>query len=151
MKQVSQIELSELTGKDRKTVRRLLSHLNPAIGPHKAKLYDSRLALETLYLGRNGSEFVTPAEAVRRLTIAKEKEIVLDMEIKRGSRIPLEDVLAADREIFQMFTATLKANHNKLLTQEVINEIFDALRNWFHEWKDRADAAEPCHPTLWKS
>jgi hypothetical protein len=101
--------------------------------PHKAKLYDSRLALETLYLGRNGSEFITTAEAVRRLTIAKEKEIVLDMEIKRGSRVPLEDVLQSDTEIFQMFAGTLKANHNKLLTQEVINEIFETLRNWLDE------------------
>ena len=39
------------------------------------------------------------AEAVRRLTIAKEKEIVLDMEIKRGARIPIEDVSLTEKYI----------------------------------------------------
>ncbi len=39
------------------------------------------------------------AEAVRRLTIAKEKEIVLDMEIKSSARIPIEDVSLTEKYI----------------------------------------------------
>src|SRR5262245_48063787 len=120
--QVSQIQLSELTGKDRKTIRRLLSDLQPVPGPHKAKLYESRIALETLYYGKNGSEFISTAEAVRRLTIAKEKEIVLDMEIKRGSRVPLSDVAQSANAVFQMFAGTLKANRDKVMTEATINE-----------------------------
>ncbi len=61
-------------------------------GPHRAQLYDSARALENIYPGNGDGAFITMAEAVRRLTIAKEKEIVLDMEIKRGARIPIEDV-----------------------------------------------------------
>lgn len=150
--QVSQNQLSELTGRDRKTIRRLLSHLEPIPGPHKAKLYESQVALETVYYGSNGhGEFITTAEATRRLTIAKEREIVLDMEIKRGSRIPLSDVAQSTNEIFQMFAGTLKANRDKVMSEATINEIFEALRTWVQEWKERADAVEPCHPTLWKS
>ena len=139
-----------MTAKDRKTVRKFLGNLKPVSGRHGAKLYDSVLALETLYLGNNGNGFITTAEAVRRLTIAKEKEIVLDMEIKRSSRIPLEDVARSNNEIFVMFAQTLKANVNKTLTVEVVNEIFTAIREWAQEWKRRADEAPPCHPRLWQ-
>ena len=150
--QVSQNQLSELTGKDRKTIRRLLSNLAPTNGPHRAKLYESKIALETLYYGNNGNgEFVTTAEAVRRLTIAKEKEIVLDMEIKRGSRVPLEDVAETANQIFMGIAGTIKAYHNKVLTTEVINEIFTGIRDWSHSWRRQADKAERCDPTLWRS
>jgi hypothetical protein len=141
--------LSRHTGKDRRTIKKRLDKLPQGL---KGK-FDSVAALEAIYYGPSpdGNGFISQSEAVRRLTIAKEKEIVLDMEIKRGSRIPLEDVAASSQEIFQMFAGTLKANHGKVLTQETINEIFETLRNWFQEWTERADASEPCHPTLWQS
>jgi hypothetical protein len=141
--------LSRHTGKDRRTIKKRLDKL-----PQDAQgKFDSVAALETIYYGpsADGNGFISQSEAVRRLTIAKEREIILSMEIQRGSRIPLEDVAQSSNEIFQMFAGTLKANHNKVLTQETINEIFDALRNWFEEWKAKADAASPCHPTLWQS
>ncbi len=59
------------------------------------------------------------AEAVRRLTIAKEKEIVLDMEIKRGARIPIDDVSGRIRGV--MIASKLSAEQK--------NEILDRLRD----------------------
>src|SRR5215470_11026009 len=132
--------LSRHTGKDRRTIKRRLDKL-----PSDAKgKFDSVAALEAIYYGPSpdGNGFISQSEAVRRLTIAKEKEIVLGMEVTRGSRVPLQDVAQSTNEIFQMFAGTLKANHNKVLTQEVINEIFEAIRNWVQEWKERAEAAE---------
>ena len=82
--------LSRHTGKDRRTIKRRLDKL-----PQDAKgKFDSGAALEAIYYGPSpdGNGFISQSEAVRRLTIAKEKEIVLSMEIQRGSRIPLADV-----------------------------------------------------------
>src|SRR5262249_53320589 len=137
--------LSRHTGKDRRTVKKRLDKLPQDL---KGKL-DSVAALEAIYYGPSpdGNGFISQSEAVRRLTIAKEKEIVLSMEIQRGSRVPLADVAASTNEIFQMFAGTLKANRDKVMTEATINEIFEALRNWANDWKRQADDAEPCHPT----
>ena len=75
----------------------------------------------------------------------------LDMEIKRGSRIPLDIVADSAQEICLMFSQTLKANRDKVMSEATINEIFQTLRSWSQDWRRKADAAEPCHPTLWKS
>src|SRR5262249_21526023 len=141
--------LSRHTGKDRRTITKRLDKVPQDL---KGK-FASVTALEAIYYGPSpdGNGFISQSEAVRRLTIAKEKEIVLSMEIQRGSRVPLADVAASSNEIFQMFAGILKANRDKVMTEAKINEIFEALRNWFQEWKAKADAAEPCHPTLWKS
>ena len=68
------------------------------------------------------------AEAVRRLTIAKEKEIVLDMEIKRGARIPIEDVSLTEKYIlfFGHIRGVIIASK---LSAEQKNEILDRLRD----------------------
>jgi hypothetical protein len=144
--QVSQNQLSEWTGKDRKTVRRLLSHLKPIAGAHGAKLYDSKLALETLYLG-NGNGFITTAEAVRRLTIAKEKEIVLDMEIKRGARIPIQDVSLTEKYIFAHIRGVIVASK---LSAEEKNEILDRLRD-LPCLDGPQSEDQKCDPVLWQT
>ena len=141
--------LSRHTGKDRRTIKKRLDKL-----PSDAKgKFDSVTALEAIYYGPSpdGNGFISQSEAVRRLTIAKEKEIVLGMEVTRGSRIPLSDVAQSTNEICQMFAGTLKANRDKVMTEDTINEIFQTLRGWAHEWRDKAKAAPPCHTTLWKS
>src|SRR5215470_6263189 len=118
--------LSRHTGKDRRTIKRRLDKL-----PSDAKgKFDSVTALEAIYYGPSpdGNGFISQSEAVRRLTIAKEKEIVLGMEVTRGSRIPLSDVAQSTNEIFQMFAGTLKANRDKVMSEATINEIFSTLR-----------------------
>ena len=144
--QVSQNQLSELTGKDRNTIRRLLSDLKPVRGSHSAKLYESKLALETLYLG-NENGFITTAEAVRRLTIAKEKEIVLNMEIKRGARIPIGDIMEISRQTFMQIRGVIIASK---LSQEDKNEIFARLREL--PWLDGPQTEDQrVDPVLWRS
>jgi hypothetical protein len=120
--------LGQATGKHPATIRKRLSNLNPDT---KGK-YDSIVALEAIYCGLIESEgtFVSTPEAVRQLTIAKKEEIDLEMEIKRGERIPVADCLAIDNEVFQSISGTLKANAGKHLTEDVTNEIFDGLKQW---------------------
>src|SRR5262249_25140422 len=106
---VSQNQLSEWTGKDRKTIRRLLAHLKPIAGPHGAKLYDSQIALEQIFVGTNGDgEPITTSEANRLLMIAKRKEI--DQRIARDSRDLLPVSLLVDfvTEFFVTVRAELR-------------------------------------------
>jgi hypothetical protein len=122
MKRVSQIELAELTQKDRKTIRYLLANLKPEPGPRGAKLYPSNLALETIYLGSEGA--ITNAEAVRQLNIAKKAEIDLQMSITRGERIPIDDVNEAVGQVFAAIRGIVKAS----LPVDRANEVFDEMR-----------------------
>src|SRR5215510_5924743 len=120
--------LSRHTGKDRRTIKKRLDNLPQDL---QGK-FDSVAALEAIYYGPSpdGNGFISQAEAVRRLTIAKEKEIVLGMEVTRGSRVPLSDVAASTNEIFQIFAGTLKANRDTVMSETTINEIFSTLREW---------------------
>jgi hypothetical protein len=120
--------LGQATGKNPATIRKRISNLTP---DSKGK-YDSAVALEAIYCGLVESEgsFISTPEAVRQLTIAKKDEIDLEMEIKRGDRIPIEDCLAVDNEVFQTVSGTLKANRGRVLSEEITNEIFDGIRHW---------------------
>ena len=125
---VSVYWLTQATGKHQATVRKRIANLIPDA---KGK-YDSTVALEAIYCGladANGQKIGTP-EAVRLLTIARKEEIDLDMEIKRGERIPIEDCLAIDNQVFQSIAGTIKANSGKRLDESVTNELFDSLREW---------------------
>lgn len=126
---VSVYWLNQATGKHTATIRKRISNLIPDA---KGK-FDSVVALEAIYCGLAESptgEFISTPEAVRQLTIAKKEEIDLEMEIKRGDRIPVADCLAIDNEVFQSISGTLKANSGKKLDEDVTNEIFDGLRQW---------------------
>jgi hypothetical protein len=48
----------------------------------------------------------------KQLTIAKKAEIELDMEIKRGLRIPIQDALDVTNRVFQSIAGTLKSRQN---------------------------------------
>jgi len=125
---VSVYWLNQATGKHTATIRKRIANLNP----DSQGKYDSAVALEAIYCGLVESEgsFISTPEAVRQLTIAKKSEIDLEMEIKRGDRIPIADCLAVDNEVFQTVAGTLKANRGKVLSEEVTNEIFDGIKEW---------------------
>ncbi len=127
MSQVSINNLSELTGKDRRTIKRLIAQVK-ADSDGK---FDSKDALETIYYGKKGEDeqFVPQSEAYRRLTIRKDAEIALDMEIKRKERIPLVVCEQVDDETFQSIAAVLKSRKGKRLDESVINEIFELMRD----------------------
>ena len=132
MPQVSIYWLNEYTYKDRRTIKKRLANLPK----DKHGKYDSGAAFEAIYCGQFtdlDGEFVSTQEAVRRLTIAKKAQIDLDMEIKRGLRIPKEDVDRACNLVFKAIAGIIKANRNKMLTDTQINEIFDMMRATSHQ------------------
>ena len=55
--------------------------------------------------------------------MAKTRQIQIDIEIKRKTRIPIDDVLVAHNELFKNTVGNLKAYRNKILTQDLFNEI----------------------------
>ena len=128
MPQVSIYWLNTYTGKDPRTIKKRLANLPK----DKHGKYDSGAAFEAIYAGQMTElegEFISTQEAVRRLTNAKRAQIDLDMEIKRGQRIPIDVVQDVARRSFQSIATTLKANHDKVLTLELINEMFATLRD----------------------
>ncbi len=119
---VSVYWLSEATGKHPATIKKRIS----ALERDKDGKVNSNEALECIYIGGSG----TTEEVIKQLNIKRTQEIDLEMEIKRGLRIPVSDCLAIDNEVFQSIAGTLKANAGKHLTEDVTNEIFDGLKQW---------------------
>ena len=131
MPKVSENELSELTGKTRATVRRRLVDVPSEEGKHRARLYDSKVALEAIYIGIGGSEGeqITASEAQRQLTIARKAEIDLNMEVIRRDRIPIEIVESVNDDVFGNVAGLLKASEGKTMTEEAIRDIMTELRS----------------------
>src|SRR5215475_6459881 len=91
-------KLSELTGRHRQTIAKNLVNLLPVDGEKGAKLYDSRQAFPLIY-------------AIDNLEAARAEQA--------RSQAALNKVRMA---------ATLKAAKDKVLTIELINNIFEDLR-----------------------
>lgn len=131
MPKFSEIQLSDMTGKTRDTIRKRLEGIPHERGPKNAKLYDSKTALERIYGQSNedGSEFITAAEAQRLLTIARRSEIDLNMEIARRERIPLAVIEATNDRVFSNVAGLLKAHVGKPLDEVLVADIFTELRS----------------------
>jgi len=62
--------------------------------------------------------------------IKSERELIeLNMQITRKERVPLDDVIAVNNEVDMAIAGILKSNVNKVLTRDLINEIFEQFRN----------------------
>src|SRR4029453_4841959 len=118
---ISVSEAASLTGQNRATIKKHAHDLKSYPGKKGAVLYESRELLQRLYVGSDGAP--TASEALRQLTIAKTRQIQIDIEIKRKTRIPIDDVLVAHRDLFRATVGHLKAHRNKTLTEDFINEI----------------------------
>ena len=90
---------ADLTGQNRATIRKHCQNLKSYPGKRGAVLFDSVELLQRLYVGSDGAP--TNAEAQRQLAVAKTRQIQIDIEIKRKTRIPIDDVLVAHNELFQ--------------------------------------------------
>jgi hypothetical protein len=116
-------EGSRLSGKTRETVAKAARELPVREGPGNAKLYRGQDLFNALY---NSGSY---SETARQLNIARKQQIDLDMQIKRKERIPIEIIREVDNEVYMSISGILKSNVDKLLTRDVINEIFEQFRD----------------------
>jgi hypothetical protein len=120
-------KISELTGIHRDTISKRLADLPFEAGKKGAKLYSSEQALVAIYK----TDSLEAARAEQARTAAQLNAIRAD--VLRKTRIPIAIVLEALDETFQAIAATLKAAEGKLLSRELINDIFDKFRS-IPEW-----------------
>ena len=116
-------KISELTGIHRDTISKRVVDLPFDAGAKGSKLYSSADALAAIYK----SDSLEAARAEQARSAAQLNAIRGD--VLRKTRIPIEIVLQVNDEICQATAATLKAAEGKLLTQELINDIFDKFRS----------------------
>jgi hypothetical protein len=75
---------------------------------------------------------------------AEREQIDLENQITRSERIPIEDALAATKLVFGAISGILKANRDKILTVDQINEIFAEMRrvtDWLQQKANGASAS----------
>ena len=116
-------KISELSGIHRDTISKRLADLPFEAGKKGAKLYSSEEALAAIYK----TDSLEAARAEQARTAAQLNAIRAD--VLRKTRIPIAIVLEALDETFQAIAATLKAAEGKLLSRELINDIFDKFRS----------------------
>jgi hypothetical protein len=117
------LKIAELTGVHRDTISKRLADLPFEAGKKGAKLYSSEDALAAIYK----TDSLEAARAEQARTAAQLNAIRAD--VLRKTRIPIEIVLQVHDEILQAIAATLKAAEGKLLSRELINDIFDKFRS----------------------
>lgn len=125
--QLSINQLSDLTGKDRRTITRALSDLAYVDGAKGAYLYESAEALELVYGSNAAGRTLDEAKKEQAfeaaaLSKARREEI-------QKTRIPHDVVEHVDDITFQSIAASLKAAQGKVLTAELINELFARFRD----------------------
>ena len=123
MKKLTLRELEMLTGKHHKFLRELLQHVAFVRGPNRSHLYESTQALPAIYAGARSLEEarIKQAEAAARLNEIRAEELA-------KKRIPIELVTSPLDQTLQAMAATLKAAKDKVLTVELINNIFADFR-----------------------
>jgi hypothetical protein len=89
-------------------------------------------ALEAVFIGTVETKdgWITTREAVRQLTVEKALQVRLQNEITRKERIPIDDVSEVTDQVFRSMAAIIKSKCDKVLTVEVINELFAELRSF---------------------
>jgi hypothetical protein len=117
------LKIAELTGVHRDTISKRLADLPFEAGKKGAKLYSSEEALAAIHK----TDSLEAARAEQARTAAQLNAIRAD--VLRKTRIPIAIVLEALDETFQAIAATLKAAEGKLLSKELINDIFDKFRS----------------------
>ena len=116
-------KISELTGIHRDTISKRLADLPFEAGKKGAKLYRSEDALAAIYK----TDSLEAARAEQARTAAQLNAI--RAEDLRKTRIPIAIVLRVHDEILQATVAILKAAEGKLLSRELINDLFEKFRS----------------------
>lgn len=105
---VSINELGKLTGKDRATVRKRLEELESEPGPHGAQMYDSKQALEAIYLG-GGGDYQSAAKEKARLDHHRANREELLEKKMRGDLVEFDAVVRAVSEMIAAAKAKFMA------------------------------------------
>jgi len=113
-------KLSELTGRDRRTIKKQLQDLRFVDGEKGAHLYESSEAFPLIYRVDN-LESARAKQALSQASLNAIRE-----ENLRKERVPLQLVLDEMDSLFQAMGAILK--NVKELSPSRINEIFDKFR-----------------------
>src|SRR5262249_50880631 len=119
---VSIKKLSEFTGRHRQTIAKILVDLAAVNGEKGVKLYDSQQALPLIYAVDN-LEAARAEQARSQAALNKVRE-----ETLLKQRIPLDRVISVHDEVLQAMIATLNAAKDKVLTVDLIKQIFADLR-----------------------
>ena len=113
-------QLAELTGRDRRTIKKQLEDLHFVDGEKGAHLYESTEALQMIYrVDKLESARAKQALSQASLNAIREENL-------RKERVPLQLVLDEMDSLFQAMGAILK--NVKELSPSRINEIFDKFR-----------------------
>ena len=113
-------QLAELTGRDRRTIKKQLEDLHFVDGEKGAHLYESTEALPMIYrVDKLESARAKQALSQASLNAIREENL-------RKERVPLQLVLDEMDSLFQAMGAILK--NVKELSPSRINEIFDKFR-----------------------
>ena len=123
MKKVTLRDLEALTGKHHKLLKQVLDRVPFERGPKGAHLYDSAVVLPIIYDRVSSLEEARIRQAD---TAAKLNQI--RAEVLSKTRIPIDLVLSIHDQALQAMAATLKAAKDKVLTVELINNIFEDFR-----------------------
>ena len=113
-------QLAELTGRDRRTIKKQLEDLHFVDGEKGAHLYESTEALPMIYRVDN-LESARAKQALSQASLNAIRE-----ENLRKERVPLQLVLDEMDSLFQAMGAILR--NVKELSPSRINEIFDKFR-----------------------
>src|SRR5207244_13396622 len=106
-------QLAELTGRDRRTIKKQLEDLHFVDGEKGAHLYESTEALPSIYRMDN-LESARAKQALSQASLNAVRE-----ECLRKERIPIQIVLDEMDAVFQAIGATLKNAKGKTLTHEL--------------------------------
>lgn len=143
MAKLSENALAELTGKARQTIRKHLVDVPYEDGPQRERLRDSKVALEKLYAPQGDGEdgFVSSQEAQRRLTLAKTKQVELEMEVTARTRIPVELVKQITETACSNIAGVLKAYRNKVFDEVALGDAMAELRGVSEQIKEWTNSA----------
>jgi hypothetical protein len=123
MKKVTLRDLEALTGKHHKLIKEVLDRVPFQRGPKGAHFYESTVALPIIYDRVSSLE-----EARTRQAESAAKLNQIRAETLSKTRIPIDLVTSILDQTLQAMAATLKAAKDKVLTVELINQIFADFR-----------------------
>jgi hypothetical protein len=116
-------KLSELTGRDRRTITKQLEDLHFVDGEKGSHLYESSEAFSLIYRVDN----LDAAKAKQALSAASLNKI--KEEVLRKERVPLQLVMDEVDSVFQAMAAILKNCKGKPIGETQVNEIFAKFRD----------------------